>query len=127
MAAIKRRFPREVVELHSRLKEVSELIEDDWRPAFRRNYSTAFQTRLSLLMERDRLVARIDAILNQPPPPPPVRDRVIAVLQLLGFGVLVLVGSVAASMLGAAALQWLFATPLAMGVLGLMVMWAALK
>jgi hypothetical protein len=104
---------------------MEELINSDWSAAFRRNQSATFQARLDLLMERDRLVARIRAILDQPPPLPPVRDRVIGLLQLLGFGACALVGSVAVSLLGMAALQWLAVTPLAMGLL--LLLWAGLN
>ena len=127
MAAIKRRFPREVVELHSRLKEVSELIEDDWRPAFRRNYSAAFQARLSLVMERDRIAQRIKDILNRPPPPPSAWDRAINLLLLLLFGACVLVGGVITTLLVVGVLAWLFSIHWFMAVLGLMLMWMALK
>jgi hypothetical protein len=110
-------FPREVVELQARVREVDELLADDWRGAFERNSSDAFQTRLDLLMHRNDLTARIKAILNQPPPRPTVRQRAIGLAQLLGFAVCALVGSIAVSLLGFAALQWLVVTPLAMGLL----------
>jgi hypothetical protein len=109
VTALKRKpnpFPREVVELQARVREVDELLADDWRGAFQRNQSNAFQARLDLLLQRDALVARIRAILDAPPPPRTARQRAIGMAQLLGFGVCALVGSVAVSLLAGKALRY---------------------
>ena len=123
MTTLKRKsspFPREVVELQARVREVEELINEDWSAASRRNQSAAFQARLALIMQRDALAARIRTILDAPPPPPTARQRAIGIAQLLAFAACALAGSVAVTLLGFAALQWLAFTPLAVGVLVLL-------